>query len=58
MVNKDPKIFFSTTDNWDRPVLDDRNDPKYPRHQRLRKDETAMVNDLLKDHSLYPIKSL
>ncbi len=53
-----PKIFFSTTDNWDRPVLDDRNDPKYPRHQRLRKDETVLVNDLLKEHRLYPIKSL
>ncbi len=53
-----PKEFFATTDSWDRPVLDDRKDPRYPRHQRLRKDETAMVNDLLKEHSLHPIKSL
>ena len=53
-----PKDFFATTDSWDRPVLDDRSDPKYPRHQMLSKDETAMVNDLLKDYSLYPVKSL
>lgn len=53
-----PKEFFATTDSWDRPVLDDRSDPKYPRHQALSKDETAMVNDLLKDYDLYPVKSL
>lgn len=53
-----PKEFFATTDSWDRPVLDDRSDPKYQRHQVLRKDETAMVNDLLKDYDLYPVKLL
>lgn len=53
-----PKDFFATTDSWDRPVLDDRSDPGYPRHQVLSKDETAMVNDLLEDYDLYPVKSL
>lgn len=53
-----PKEFFAMTDSWDRPVLDDRTDPRYPRHQALSEDETAMVSDLLKEYSLYPVKSL
>ena len=37
--------FFDTTDGWDMKVLDDRAAPIYPRHQRLRPEETAFVND-------------
>lgn len=39
--------FFATTGGWDVPVLDDRRDPRYPRHCRLTGDETAFVNDAL-----------
>ena len=53
-----PNEFFATTDSWDRPVLDDRSYPQYPRHQALSKNETAMVNDLMKDYGLHPVKLL
>ncbi len=36
--------FFDTTDNWHTPILNDRDDPVYPRHQRLTKDQTALVD--------------
>jgi len=39
--------FFDTTDGWDTPVLNDRNAPKYPRHQSLTKQERNMVDDHL-----------
>lgn len=39
--------FFATTDGWDSPILNDRSDPQYPRHQNLRADETSFVNDKL-----------
>ena len=39
--------FFATTDGWDREVLDDRDNPQYPRHQRLSAAETALVDDHL-----------
>jgi len=39
--------FFNTTEGWDAPILDDRADPIYPRHQRLRSDEQTLVNDHL-----------
>ncbi len=39
--------FFDTTDGWDTPVLDDRADPLYPRHQKLSEDETALVDETL-----------
>ncbi|QMU58626.1 MAG: gamma-glutamylcyclotransferase [Boseongicola sp.] len=34
--------FFETTDGWDAPILNDRDDPIYPRHQILTRDETAL----------------
>ncbi|VAW00132.1 FIG00992460: hypothetical protein [hydrothermal vent metagenome] len=40
--------FFTTTDGWDMPVLDDRAAPVYPRHQRLTRSETAFVDDQLR----------
>ncbi|MEM6341537.1 MAG: gamma-glutamylcyclotransferase family protein [Pseudomonadota bacterium] len=39
--------FFATTDGWDTPILNDRSDPRYPRHQMLSKTETEMVDDHL-----------
>lgn len=36
--------FFRTTDGWDTPVLDDRADPIYSRHQPMTAKETALVD--------------
>jgi len=40
--------FFASTDGWDAPVLDDRDDPIYPRHQRLTSYETDLADQHLK----------
>ena len=40
--------FFDTTDGWDTVILNDREDPVYPRHQSLLPDETALVDDHLR----------
>ncbi|KJZ18333.1 gamma-glutamylcyclotransferase family protein [Loktanella sp. S4079] len=40
--------FFETTDGWG-PILDDRAAPQYPRAQKLNKDETALVDDHLRN---------
>ncbi len=39
--------FFDTTDGWDRPVIDDRAAPRYPRHQKLTPAERALVDEHL-----------
>ncbi len=39
--------FFATTDGWDRPILDDRAAPLYPRHQVLSPKERQFVDDQL-----------
>lgn len=39
--------FFETTDGWNAPVLDDRDDPRYPRACRLSRDETDVVDAAL-----------
>ncbi len=39
--------FFVTTTGWEAPVLDDRTDPRYPRHQRLTPSERGFVDDQL-----------
>ncbi len=36
--------FFDTTDGWDTPILDDRANPIYPRHQILSPAERALVD--------------
>lgn len=41
------EAFFATTDGWDAPILNDRNAPRYPRHQTLTEREQAMVDDHL-----------
>ena len=40
--------FFDTTDGWDTPILNDREDPVYPRHQTLSEDERGLVDENLK----------
>lgn len=40
--------FIATTDGWETPILDDRAEPRYPRHQQLNPDETAFVDDRLR----------
>ncbi len=39
--------FFETTHGWDAHILDDRENPQYPRHQRLSKQETALSDHWL-----------
>jgi hypothetical protein len=39
--------FFETTVGWDAPVINDRGNPVYPRHQTLEPDEIALVDDWL-----------
>ena len=39
--------FFDTTDNWHTPILDDRDVPIYPRHQRLTATQRALVDENL-----------
>ncbi|SFA87951.1 hypothetical protein SAMN05421688_1426 [Poseidonocella pacifica] len=39
--------FFATTDGWDGPVYDDRENPLYPRHQILSAEERALVDEHL-----------
>ena len=40
--------FFETTSGWDAPVINDRMNPLYPRHQQLSGDERACVDDHLR----------
>jgi len=39
--------FFETTDGWDTAILNDRDDPVYPRHQTLSAAERALVDHYL-----------
>ena len=36
--------FFDTTSGWDTPIIHDRAAPRYPRHQQLSTDETALLD--------------
>jgi hypothetical protein len=36
--------FFETTDNWHTPIIDDRDDPIYPRHQKLTGEQRDLVD--------------
>ncbi len=40
--------FFASTDGWDAPVLNDRDDPAYPRHQLLSAEERGVVDGWLR----------
>ena len=39
--------FFATTDGWDVPIINDRAEPRYPRHQQLSPSESEFVDDHL-----------
>lgn len=39
--------FFATTKGWDTPILNDRDNPIYTRHQVLNADERALVDQHL-----------
>lgn len=41
--------FFGTTDGWDTHILDDRDNPIYPRHQPLSRAERRLVDAHLSD---------
>ena len=41
------KRFFKSTENWDHPILDDRNAPQYPRATILSKFELNLVDEHL-----------
>lgn len=41
--------FVATTDGWEAPILNDRSNPIYPRHQALGADETALVDQHLQE---------
>ena len=36
--------FFASTDRWETPVLNDRANPVYPRHLKLKDEELALVD--------------
>lgn len=36
--------FFETTDGWEATIVNDRAEPRYPRHQQLKPEETAFVD--------------
>ncbi len=42
------EAFFATTHGWDAPILNDRDDPRYPRHQKLTAAQSAYIDDTLK----------
>lgn len=44
--------FFDTTEGWDAPILNDRDAPRYPRHQRLTRTEAELVDDALSDRGV------
>ena len=39
--------FFETTDGWDAPILNDRAEPVYGRHQKLTRDEAELADSWL-----------
>ena len=47
--------FMDTTDQWNRPVLNDRAAPLYPRHQKLEDRQRQLVDALCKDYGLHLI---
>jgi hypothetical protein len=44
--------FFATTEGWNAPVLNDRGNPRYPRHQVLTAEETALADACLRDEGV------
>ncbi len=50
--------FFATTDGWEAPILNDRAEPRYSRHQPLKSHETDFVDTRLRDLSVKLIQTL
>ncbi|WP_050929072.1 gamma-glutamylcyclotransferase family protein [Aestuariivita boseongensis] len=48
--------FFDTTDGWGSPILNDRAEPRYPRHQQLSSEERDFVDAQLARRSVTVIK--
>lgn len=46
--------FFATTSGWSTPIVNDRANPAYPRHQTLSRDETGLVDHHLKRLGISP----
>lgn len=44
--------FVASTEDWDVPILNDRNLPKYPRSFALSREEEEIVNDILDRYGL------
>ncbi|WP_170606106.1 gamma-glutamylcyclotransferase family protein [Ruegeria arenilitoris] len=49
--------FFATTDGWDAPILNDRHEPRYQRHQKLTDLESNFVDTRLQSVSAKLIQS-
>ena len=49
--------FFETTDGWDASILNDRSNPRYPRHQVLTPQETELVDFHLSDRKVQIISA-
>lgn len=49
--------FFETTEGWDAPVMQDRDDPIYPRHQRLSPSERDFVDHHLTSRKVRLIRA-
>lgn len=45
--------FITSTDNWDRPIFNDRSNPIYPRHQALSSKEQLWIDQLLEKIPAY-----
>jgi len=41
--------FIATTDGWDITILNDRDQPRYPRHQALTPEETDFIDSRLRE---------
>lgn len=46
------KAFFDTTSGWETPVLNDRAEPRYPRHQALSEEERVFVDAALSERDV------
>jgi hypothetical protein len=49
------QAFFTSTDGWDAPVLNDRAHPIYPRTTPLSRQDRILIDSLLDDHSVQRI---
>lgn len=50
--------FVETTGGWNAPLLDDRDAPRYPRHQPLTRREREIFDDILADLPVKRVRDL